>query len=86
MHDGALVIVTANVGAGEYQRVDVEIVDSSPDKNVYLRKKDIKGETRLAVTAHAEGEVGVCFRNFMASGTCFWTSGIAVTNRALFPL
>ncbi|THH21173.1 hypothetical protein EW146_g359 [Bondarzewia mesenterica] len=64
-HPNALVIVTANVGPGDGQRVDVEIVDSSPEKNVYLHKKNIKGETRLAVTAHAEGEVGVCFRNFL---------------------
>jgi hypothetical protein len=74
VHDNALVIVTANVSPGESQRVDIEIVDSSPDKNVYLRKKDIKGETRLAVTTHAEGEVGVCLRNYMDSGTCLLTT------------
>lgn len=56
-------IVTANVGPGAGQRVDVEIVDSSPEKNIYLSKRGINGETRLAVTAHAEGEVGVCFKN-----------------------
>jgi len=49
-HSDALVIVTANVGPGEGQRVDVEIVDSSPQKNKYLSKKGINGETRLAVT------------------------------------
>ncbi|KAJ7037795.1 emp24/gp25L/p24 family/GOLD-domain-containing protein [Mycena alexandri] len=64
-HDGALVIVTANVGPGENQRVDVEIIDSSPAKNVYLSKRDINGETRLAITTHAEGEVGVCFKNYL---------------------
>jgi len=64
-HEGALVIVTANVGPGESQRVDIEIIDSSEDRNVYLRKKDVKGETRLAITTHAEGDVGVCFRNYM---------------------
>ncbi|KAJ7243943.1 emp24/gp25L/p24 family/GOLD-domain-containing protein [Mycena rebaudengoi] len=63
-HNGALVIVTANVGPGEKQRVDIEIIDSSPQKNVYLSKRDIKAETRLAITTHAEGEVGVCFRNY----------------------
>jgi len=61
----ALVIVTANVGPGTNQRVDIEIIDSSPQKNVYLNKKDIKGETRLAVTSHADGEVGVCFKNYL---------------------
>ena len=69
IHNNALIIVTANVGPGEGQRVDIEIVDSSPQKNVYLSKKDIKGETRLAVTSHAEGEVGVCFKNTLDSGT-----------------
>jgi len=43
--------------------VDVEIRDREGDGNVYLSKKDIKAETRLAVTAHAEGDVGVCFTN-----------------------
>jgi hypothetical protein len=64
-HENELIIVTANVGPGSNQRVDIDIVDSSENKNVYLSKKDIKSETRLAVTAHAEGEVGVCFRNHL---------------------
>jgi p24 family protein delta-1 len=62
-HKNALIVVTANVGPGKGQRVDVEIRDRQGDGNVYLSKKDIKGETRLAVTAHAEGDVGVCFTN-----------------------
>jgi hypothetical protein len=66
-HIDALVIVTANVGPGANQRVDVEIVDSSPQKNKYLSKRGINGETRLAVTTHADGEVGVCFRNYLDS-------------------
>ncbi|KAF9010100.1 emp24/gp25L/p24 family/GOLD-domain-containing protein [Cyathus striatus] len=64
-HPNALVIVTANVGPGSNQRVDVEIVDSSSKRNVYLSKKGIKGESRLAVTTHSEGEVGVCLRNWV---------------------
>jgi len=67
-HPGALVIVTANVGPGENQRMDIEIVDSSPQKNVYLSKKAIKGESRFAVTAHSEGDVGVCFKNHLDPG------------------
>ena len=63
-------IVTANVGKGTNQRMDVEIVDSGPNKNVYLSKKGIKGETRLAITTHAEGEVGVCLKNYVDGGTC----------------
>ncbi|KAG1866852.1 hypothetical protein F4604DRAFT_2022537 [Suillus subluteus] len=65
-HTHALVIVTANVGPGAHQRVDVEILNSTPHRNVYLSKCDIKGETRLAVTAHGEGEVGVCFKNYVS--------------------
>ncbi|KAG1800223.1 emp24/gp25L/p24 family/GOLD-domain-containing protein, partial [Suillus plorans] len=65
-HIHALVIVTANVGPGTHQRVDIEILDSTPHRNVYLSKRDIKGETRLAVTAHGQGEVGVCFKNYLS--------------------
>ncbi|KAF7325660.1 Protoporphyrinogen oxidase [Mycena kentingensis (nom. inval.)] len=64
-HNNALVIVTANVGPGPNQRVDIEIIDSSGQKNVYLSKRNINAETRLAITTHAEGEVGVCFKNFL---------------------
>ncbi|KAF9477969.1 hypothetical protein BDN70DRAFT_809761 [Pholiota conissans] len=68
-HNNALVIVTANVGPGANQRVDIEIVDSGPNRNIYLSKKGIKGETRLAITTHAEGEVGVCLRNYIEGGS-----------------
>ena len=67
-HTNSLVIVTANVGPGENQRVDVSILDSSEKRNVYLSKKGIKGETRLAITTHADGEVGVCFKNYIEGG------------------
>lgn len=68
-HANSLVIVTANVGPGIDQRVDIEIVDSSPNRNIYLSKKGIKAETRLAITTHGEGEVGVCLRNYVENGT-----------------
>ncbi|KAH9478491.1 Endoplasmic reticulum vesicle protein 25 [Psilocybe cubensis] len=64
-HPNALVIVTANVGPGLHQRVDIEIVDSSPKRNIYLSKRGIKAESRLAITTHSEGEVGVCLRNYI---------------------
>ena len=70
-HTNTLVIVTANVVPGPNQRVDVEIVDSSPKNNVYLAKKGISGEARLAITTHSEGEVGVCFRNHIEGGMFF---------------
>lgn len=46
-------------------------MDSSPHRNVYLSKKDIKGESRLAITTHGEGEVGVCLRNYII-GSAYW--------------
>ncbi|KAF9513826.1 hypothetical protein BS47DRAFT_1376650 [Hydnum rufescens UP504] len=58
-HKNALIVVTANVGPGKGQRVD----------------KDIKGETRLAVTAHADGDVGVCFTNSMDLSEALHKSG-----------
>ena len=67
-HTNSLVIVTANVGPGENQRVDVSILDSSDNRNIYLSKKGINGETRLAITTHADGEVGVCFKNYIEGG------------------
>ena len=72
-HANSLVIVTANVGAGLHQRVDIDIVDSGPNHNVYLSKKGIKGESRLAITTHSEGEVGVCLKNYIEGGM-LWPS------------
>lgn len=46
-------------------------MDSSPHRNVYLSKKDIKGESRLAITTHGEGEVGVCLKNYIV-GSAYW--------------
>jgi hypothetical protein len=62
-HDGALVVITANLGPGESQRVDIEVVDRSEHQHMYLSKKGIRPETRLAITAHGEGDVGICFMN-----------------------
>ena len=72
VHDGDLVIVSVIVDTEDQtlppdsQRVDIEVMDSSPKRNVYLSKKDIHGEKRLAVTSHAEGEVLVCFKNTLS--------------------
>ncbi len=85
-HPGALVIITANVGPGEGQRLDIEVVDSSEHKNVYLSKKGISGEKRFAITAHAEEDIGVCFRNYLESGTWYFVnraSGQRLTRSSL---
>jgi putative aminopeptidase FrvX len=50
------------------QRTDIEIVDSSSKGNVCLSKRNIKGETRLAITTHEDGEVGVCLSNYLEQG------------------
>jgi len=63
VHEHALVIVTANVGPGQNQRIDIDVVDDSEHRNVYLSKKNINKETRLAITSHADGDMGVCFKN-----------------------
>jgi len=82
-HAKALVIVTANVGPGPNQRVDIEIVDSEDRKNIYLSKKGIKGETRLAITTHSEGDVGVCLKNYIDGGTPASFNPHASTNYTL---
>jgi len=74
-HTNSLVIVTANVGPGENQRVDVSILDSSENRNVYLSKRGINGETRLAITTHADGEVGVCFKNHIEGAVPYGEHG-----------
>ncbi|KAI9638554.1 endoplasmic reticulum vesicle protein 25 [Dioszegia hungarica] len=61
----SLVIVTANAPIAAGQRLDIEILDGAERPNVYLSKKDIKGETRLAVTTHESADVGVCIRNYL---------------------
>lgn len=68
----SLVIVTASTIAKEpfdfaHQRVDVEVVDGSKHNNVYLSKKNIKGETRLAINTHSHADLGVCFKNTLLS-------------------
>lgn len=76
-HKNALIIVTANVGPGSGQRVDIEVRDRDIEGsagNIYLSKKNIKGETRLAVTAHSEGDVGVCFKNTLDD--CTWSCSL----------
>ena len=61
--------LTPNVGPGPIQRIDIDIIDSTIQRNVYLSKKDINAETCLAVTAHAEGQVGMYFKNYLAPGS-----------------
>nr|KIR83453.1 endoplasmic reticulum vesicle protein 25 [Cryptococcus tetragattii IND107] len=59
----SLVIVTANVPGEPDQQVDIQILDGSERGNVYLSKKDVRGEARLAVTTHESADVGVCLTN-----------------------
>ena len=45
-----LIIITTNVSPGPSQCIDIDIIDSTPQRSVYLSKKDINAETRFAVT------------------------------------
>lgn len=56
-------IVTANVPGEPDQQVDIQILDGSERGNVYLSKKDVRGEARLAATTHESADVGVCLTN-----------------------
>lgn len=46
----------------------MEVVDGSNHRNIYQNKRDIKGETRMAITTHADADLGVCFRNTLDKG------------------
>ena len=62
-----LVVITANVEKGGLgnQRVDMEIIDGSNHRNIYQTKRNVMGETRIAITTHADADLGVCFRNHL---------------------
>ncbi|PWN53317.1 endoplasmic reticulum vesicle protein 25 [Violaceomyces palustris] len=67
LSDSLVVITVNNVplssGPRGEQRLDIEVVDGSQHNNVYLSKKNIKGETRLAINTHSHADLGVCFKN-----------------------
>jgi hypothetical protein len=50
------------------QRVDVEIVDGSKHNNIYLSKKNIRQETRMAINTHSHADLGVCLKNTLKKG------------------
>jgi len=60
-----LVVVTANIAKGNNQRIDMEVVDGSNHRNNYQSKRGINGETRMAITTHADADLGICFKNFL---------------------
>lgn len=62
-----IVYVAANVEAGTGQRIDMEILDGSSHRNVYQNKRGLAGETRMAITTHADADLGVCFKNTLDS-------------------
>ncbi|KAE8266617.1 hypothetical protein A4X09_0g5730 [Tilletia walkeri] len=47
-------------------QLDIEIVDGSHHNNVYLSKKNILGETRMAINTHSHADLGVCLRNTLS--------------------
>ncbi|PWN29892.1 endoplasmic reticulum vesicle protein 25 [Jaminaea rosea] len=83
-----LVIVTVNSGPSpsssvnaEGQQIDVEIVDASHHNNVYLDKKDIRGETRMAINTHSQSDLGVCITNRLKKGHS--TSGLGTPGSSI---
>ncbi|EPQ26960.1 uncharacterized protein PFL1_05595 [Pseudozyma flocculosa PF-1] len=67
-----LVVITANTVPAEGfsaddMRLDIEVVDGSKHNNIYLSKKNIRGETRLAINTHSHADLGVCFKNVAIS-------------------
>lgn len=66
MADTLVVIsVSAPIQGNNMQRLDMEVVDGSKSRNTYQSKRGLKGETRMAVTTHADADLGVCFRNVL---------------------
>lgn len=72
-----LVIVTINTAVpsdiakhdSDEQRIDVEVVDGSKHNNIYLSKKNIKSETRMAINTHSHADLGVCVKNTQKKGS-----------------
>ncbi|KAM0755872.1 hypothetical protein T439DRAFT_320575 [Meredithblackwellia eburnea MCA 4105] len=63
LSDTLVVISVSSPLAGTLQRLDMEVVDGSGSRNTYQSKKGLKGETRMAITTHADADLGVCFKN-----------------------
>ncbi|KAL7008151.1 vesicle coat component [Cystobasidiomycetes sp. EMM_F5] len=43
----------------------MEVLDGSNHRNVYQNKRNVNGETRMAITTHADADLGVCFKNYL---------------------
>ncbi|GAA5998980.1 Erv25p [Rhodotorula paludigena] len=66
MSDTLVVIsVSSPLAGNNLQRLDMEVVDGSASRNTYQAKRGLKGETRMAITTHADADLGVCFRNVL---------------------
>ncbi|KAG2236907.1 hypothetical protein INT48_002720 [Thamnidium elegans] len=63
-----MVLVTINVGEGYNQRVELEILDDTESRNVYLKKPNVNGDLRNAFSTKVDGEVMVCFTNVLDDG------------------
>lgn len=64
-----LVVITANVeGSDNKQKVDMSVLDGSSHSNIYQTKKNMRGETRMAITTHADADLGICFTNTLDPG------------------
>ncbi|KAK0558758.1 vesicle coat component [Tilletia horrida] len=57
---------TAPADSDPMMQLDIEIVDGSHHNNVYLSKKGIRGETRMAINTHSHADLGVCLKNTLS--------------------
>ncbi|CAD6893105.1 unnamed protein product [Tilletia controversa] len=57
---------TAPADSDPLMQLDIEIVDGSHHNNVYLSKKAIRGETRMAINTHSHADLGVCLKNTLS--------------------
>lgn len=64
--DMLVVISVLAPSPGPLQRLDLEVVDGSG--NVYQAKRGLAGETRMAITTHADAPLGVCFKSVLDPG------------------
>ena len=91
LSDTLVVISVSAPIVGPLQRLDMEVIDGSGSRNVYQSKKGIKGETRMAITTHADADLGVCFRNVLDPCESsflpwLWTAGDGELARSLLDL
>ncbi|WFD30472.1 vesicle coat component [Malassezia sp. CBS 17886] len=55
-------VVPRHANEVQYQSIDVKVIDRT-HHNVYLNKRNLHDETRLAISTHHDADLGVCIMN-----------------------